>query len=217
MADDSLNSTDGLCAEILATARRESEAILERAKGEASSLLDTASAEAKKTRGERRAAAQAEGSRRTELILATVAVETIRLRSAHIESLLESVRQEVRRRLMSQTLDAREIVVALAVAAVQRMWGVDFTLIVGASQQSKLGDNLASAIAERAGKAGLHLEVAADPGMNDAGVVLRSADGLQIWDNRLLERLERMWPELRCQIAARASLLGEDHSIGGGA
>ena len=37
----------------------------------------------------------------------------------------------------------------------------------------------------------------------------------EIWDNRLLSRLERLWPELRRQIAIRTSLVEKSKPTGG--
>ena len=65
-------------------------------------ILTNAAAEADRLRKERLDQARAEASRRSELILATVSVETGRLRAARVEALLESVREEARRRLQAR-------------------------------------------------------------------------------------------------------------------
>ena len=206
------NSPDVLCAEILADAKRQSEEILQRAKTEAETTLAAASAEAEKIRRERRDLAQAEAARRKELILATVAVETGRLRSARVETLLESVREEIRRRLLARNIDAREMIVALATEAVRRMPGNDFVLKISTADHAAFGNGLAGEIARCVGRSPLNLTISADPAISDSGVVVQTADGFQYWDNRLLSRLERLWPELRRQIAIRASLVGENSS-----
>lgn len=210
------NSPDVLCAEILAEAKRQSKAILQRAKAEAESILADAATEAEKIRRERRDQAHAEAARRRELILATVAVETGRLRSARVEELLESIREQIYRRLRVRNFDARETIIALAAEAVRQMPGTDFVLKISAADHAGFGDALAGEIARRAGRLSLHLAVSADA-TTDGGVVIRDAGGFQIWDNRLLSRFARLWPELRRQIAFQTTLVSEDNSTGGGA
>jgi vacuolar-type H+-ATPase subunit E/Vma4 len=217
MAATNQNSPDILCAEILADAKRESEEILQRAKTEAEAILAAALAEAEKIRHERRKQAQVEAARRKELILATVAVETGRLRSARVETLLESVREEIRRRLLARNFDARKTSIALATKAVRRMPGNDFVLKISAADHAAFGDGLAGEIAQHVARSSLNLAISADATVTDGGVIIQTADGFQFWDNRLLTRLDRLWPELRTQIATRASLVGENNSTGGGA
>ena len=212
MTTTNQNSPAVLCAEILAEARRESEDILSRAKTEAESILAAATAEAEKIRQEKREQAQAEAARRRELILATVAVEVGRLRAARVETLLESVREEIRRRLLARNFDARETIIALAAEAIRRMPGNDFALKISAADHAVFHDGLAGEIAQRLGRPPLNLTMAADPTMNDSGIIVQTADGFQFWDNRLFSRLERLWPELRRQIAVCASLVGESGS-----
>jgi vacuolar-type H+-ATPase subunit E/Vma4 len=227
MTESVQNSPEVLCAEILADARRESEDILNRAKAEAASLLAAAEAEAKKIRRDRREQAQAEAARRRETILATVAVEAGRLRAERIELLLESVRQEIRRRLEARETDSRETVIALAAEAIRQMRGNDFLVKISAADHADFGNDLAGEILRRSGTSilpvsfggqenlkptgktpvPLRVSVRADPAVAD-GVIIQSSDGLQIWDNRLSARLERFWPELRRQIAVCASLAG---------
>ena len=210
-------SPDVLCAEILAAARRESEEILRRAKTDAEAMLAAAAADAEKSRRERHEQAQAEAARRRELILATVAVETGRMHSARIEMLLESVRQEIGRQLRARNFDARETVATLATESIRRMPGNDFVLKISAADHAAFGDGLAVEITKRAGRSPLNLTILDDMAVTEGGVMVQTADGLHFWDNRLLSRLDRLWPELRRQIAVCASLVDEDASTGGGA
>lgn len=210
------NSPEVLCAEIIADAKRQSEEILQRSKTEAEAILAAANAEAENIRRERREQAQAEAARRRELILATVAVEAGRLRSARIERLLESIREEIRQRLLARDFDVRESIVTLAAEAIRRMPGNDFVLKISAADHAAFGNGLAGEIAQRVTRSSLNLSISADATMTDGGVVIWDAAGFQFWDNRLLSRLERLWPEFRRQIAIRASLASEDQLIGGG-
>ena len=217
MIATSQNSPEVLCAEILAAAQGESDGLLHRAKVEAGKILAAAAAAAESIRRERREQAQCEAARRKEMVLATVAVEIGRLRRARVEVLLEAVHEEIRRRLRAPNLNRHETIIVLAVEAIRRFPGNDFVLKIPAADAAAFGAGLAGETARQVGRSPLNLAVVADATMTDAGVVIQTADGFQIWDNRLLSRLERLWPELRRQIALRAALVGEGHSTGGGA
>ena len=149
------------------------------------------------------------------MILATVAVETGRLRSARVEALLESVHAEIRRGLLEKDAEARETVVALAAEALRQIPGTQFVLKVSAADQAAFGDGLALEITQRAGRSPLNLAISADGAMTGGGVMIQDAAGLLFWDNRLLSRLGRLWPELRRQIAGQTSLVGENSPAGG--
>jgi vacuolar-type H+-ATPase subunit E/Vma4 len=205
-------SPDVLVAHILADANRESDEIHQHAKLESAAILAGASAEAEKIQREGREQAQADAARRRELILATVAVETGRLRSARIEALLDSVHEEIRRRLLARDFDARETVVILAAEAIRRMPENNFVLKISAADHAAFGDRLAGELAQRVGRSSLNLVISADATMTAGGATVQTADGFQFWDNRLLSRLERLWPELRRQIAIRASLVEKDQA-----
>ena len=59
------------------------------------------------------------------------------------------------------------------------------------------------------------IAIVADAAMTDGGAIVQDAVGGQVWDNRLLARLARLWPELRRQIAVRAGLVVERAPTGG--
>lgn len=209
------HSPDLLCAEIVAEAQRERDEILRRAQTEAAAILATAQAEVERIRRERLAHAQAEATRRKELILATVAVETGRLRSARVENLLAEIHAELRRRLLEPNFPARELVLALASEAICGMPATHFVVKISAADQAAFGSGLESEITRRTGRLALHLVIAADGALTGGDVMIQDAAGLLFWDNRLLSRLDRLWPELRRQIAVQTSLVSENDPIGG--
>ena len=215
MAFPEPNSPDALSEEILAEAGRECDEIIRRAQQESGLILAAATVEAEKIRREKLDAARAEAARRTELMLATIPVETGRLRSARIEAILENIREEARRQLQARNFDGHETVVALATEAVRRMPGTDFVLKISAADHAAFGDKLAGEICQRAGRSPLNLTVSADPAMTGGGVMMQDVAGIRIWDNQLLSRLERLWPELRRQIAARTLLVEKNEPTGG--
>ncbi|MCX5817701.1 MAG: V-type ATP synthase subunit E [Proteobacteria bacterium] len=201
------NSTEVLREEILADARREGEEIVIRARRDAEVFLTGAVAEADRVRQERLDQARAEAARQSALILATVPVETGRLRAARIEALLESVYWEVHQRLLAREgFEYRETVIALASHAIIQMAGVDFVVKLSEEDHTILGDGLAGEIAHRVGRP-VSIVVLQEPGIMGGGVVVEDAEARQVWDNRLAKRLERLWPELRRQIAVQASFV----------
>lgn len=209
------NSPDVLCVEISAEARRASGAIMDHAREMAASLLAAAGAEAEKIRCERRTQTASEAGRRAALILAGAAVEIIRQRAVHTEELLESVRQQVRRGLAARAGDVHPGVVALAAEAAGRMPGAALVVRLSAADLAAYGPNLAAEVKQRTGRSSLNLTVCADATLAGGDVMVEDAEGLQFWDNRLSSRLERLWPELRRQMAVKMSLAGNSHSTGG--
>lgn len=202
------NSPEVLSEEILAEARRESEALVQGARKAAEDLLAKAAAEAAKVRQERLDQARGEAARRKELILATVSVESGRLRAARAEALLDSIHETVRQWLASRDrVEYREILVRLAVEALNRMAGDSFVVKLSVADQGLFGTGLADEIRRRAGRSPLNIGVTGDSAITENGVIVADAEGRQVWDNRLPARLQRLWPELRRLVAVNTSLL----------
>lgn len=207
MAPSHQNAPEMLREEILADARREREEILRRAREEAEALLVNAALEADKFKQERLNQARAEATRRKELILATVPVEAGRLRAARVEELLECVHDDVRRRLGARVgFDYRESVARLAEEAIQQMRGNGFMVKLSAADHAAFGDELAKDFVRRFGQS-LTLAISNDAALEEGGAIIEDTEGRQLWDNRLLARLERLWPELRRQIAVQTGLV----------
>jgi vacuolar-type H+-ATPase subunit E/Vma4 len=201
------NSTEKLHEEIFAEAQRESEEIIIHARQDAEIFLTSAGAVADRTRQERLDHARAEATLRSSLIRATIPVETGRLRTLRVETLLESVREEALRRLLTREgFEYRETVIVLAADAIRQMTGDIFTVKLSSSDQDILGDGLSEEITLRVGRA-VNITVSLEPDMTGSGVMVEDSEGRQVWDNRLLKRLERLWPELRRQIAIEAALV----------
>lgn len=218
MAPPNHNSPEVLREEILADARRESEAIVRRAQQDAESLLARAAAEADQVRRERLDQARSEAARRTELILATVPVEVARQRAARVEALLQSIRDEIRHRLLARDgFDYRDAVMSLAAEAIQRMSGNSFVLKLSATDHEVLGDGLAEEIARRVARSPLSVTISNSTPLAGDGVLVQDLEDRQECDNRLEARLDRLWPELRRRIAVRAALVAPVGTTGGGA
>ena len=208
------NSTEKMREEILAGARREGEEIILSARQDAEHFLTGAATEAEQLRQARLDQARIEASRKSELILATISVETARLRGARVEALLESVREEALRRLqVREGFDYHETVITLAVDAIKQMAGDTFVLRLSETEQTILGDGLAAEITPRIGRP-VNINVLYREEIGGGGVVVEDAEVRQVWDNHLLKRLERLWPELRRRIAAEASFVPKEQSGG---
>jgi len=217
MTSPNHSAPDILSGEILAEARRQCDQIIRQAQAESAALLAAATAEAANIRREKLDSARAEAARRSELTLAAIPVETGRMRSARTEAILESIRETALQRLLARNFDGRETVVALAAEALRRMPATDFALKLSTADYAAGGDRLAEEIRQRAGRPSLNLIISADPAITDGGVIMEGAEGTQIWDNRLTSRLERLWPELRRQIAMQTLLLEKNVPAGGAA
>jgi vacuolar-type H+-ATPase subunit E/Vma4 len=208
------NSTERMREEILADARRECEQIIIRAKRDAEVSLNNATTEADRLRQERLDQAHGEASRKNELILATVSVETGRLRAARVEALLESVCEEARERLQAREgFDYQETVISLTADAIKQMEGDAFIVKLSKAEQTVLGDGLAGEIARRVGRT-VNITIKYAEEITESGVVVEDAEARQVWDNRLVKRLERLWPTLRRQIAVDASFVPKTASGG---
>ncbi len=215
------DSAQPLRDEILAEARREAEQILLQAREQTASILAAARAEADTVRRQRAVEAQAEAERRTQLILATVPLEAGRLRTTRTEEILQSLHNEIRRRLLAQDRsEYRETIVALGAETVTHIFGnsqapspalpsgAEASVRISPADQASFGDGIVNEIARRAGVPPSSVRLSIDPMITEGGVIVQSADGRQICDNRLSKRLERLWPELRRQIAVGTGLVG---------
>jgi vacuolar-type H+-ATPase subunit E/Vma4 len=179
---------------ILADAAREAAALEEAAAGEAAAITAAADKEASAEGLALTDAARAEGAGRRAMLLASVDAEAARLRAARLESLLEGVKKNALS-LASERARGPELARLAAEAAA----GVGGGAVVLSCPPGSGLERFAGEIKKAAGAPELSFEE--DPGLA-AGVTARSADGSLRWDNGLKARLERLWPELRLELAA---------------
>lgn len=210
------NAPEILRQGILAEARRKTEEILDQARNAATSLLAQAAADTEAWRQQQLAQAHAEAERRAQLVLATVPLEAERLRAARLETLLQSLCDEARRRLaIGEGYDLTQALIALAVKALSHMAGKEFTISISSADGKGQTEVIAEQVAQRLGSRRLKLTVTEQASAARGHLLLQDAEGRQAWDNSLLSRLERLWPELRRQIAVQAGLLQPELSAGG--
>ncbi len=201
------NSQDAFCAEILREARQQAEELARRARQEADALLAQAQAEAERLRQERLAAASTEAARRRELILATVPAEVARLRSTAVEALLETICEQARQQLAArQEFDYRTILITVASEAISQMTGERFIVKLPGTERRVLGDRLSEAVTARVGRSPLNVTISEERAPKE-GLMVQDTEGRQSCDEDLEARLERLWPQLRREIALRTSLV----------
>lgn len=201
------NSAEKLSAEILADARRRAEEIVTSACNNAEVILTGAAAEADQVRQRLLEQALADAARRSALIMATVPVETGRLLAARVEAFLESVHDEACQRLLARDgFEYRETVISLASQAIRQMAGDEFIVKLSIAEQTIADNGLAEEIAHHAERS-VSISISWEEDIAGDGVIIEATEGRQVWDNSLLKRLERMWPELRRQIAVQASFV----------
>lgn len=197
-------STEKLRTEILTDAQKKGAEIVGRAMEDTERFLMNATSEADRLRKDLLDQARMEADRRRELVLATVPVETGRLGAARLEALLESVYADVRQKLASrEVFDYRDTVITLAAHAISRMAGETFVLKVAEGDRKILGNSLAEDI-ERRVERSVTITIFYEKDTTGGGVLVEDGEARQVWDNRLLRRLDRLWPEMRRQVAARA-------------
>jgi len=208
--DENPNSQAVLTDEIIADARRQAERTVSRARQEAQESAAKGKADAEKEHRQAQAAGKAEAERRSGLIVATVPIEVSRKRAAAVEAVLKSIHDEAAGRIASRDgINYREIVANLAADAVRHMEGEKFVLQVSEGDRGALGGDFTGEVRRRAGREAV--QVAIEPGAAkvSGGVIVRDADGRQMWDNSFEARLQRTWPILRREIAVRSGLAGE--------
>lgn len=180
---------------VLEDARTQAATLLAQARQQGAAVLAEARAAAGQFRQERLQAAQAEAVRRTEALRAATAVEAARMRAKQVETLLQTLYDEARRRLVArQGYDYRAALVALVTEAARHM--------AGSALLVKLSPADHAAVANRLG----FFTLIDDPAITDGGVVVLETNGRRIWDNQLPARLERLWPELRRLIVVQGAL-----------
>jgi len=201
------NSTERLREEILVEAQKKGEEIIVHAQKEAENLLKNFTSEANRLRQSILDQARAEAARQSDLILATVPVETGRLRAARIESLLESIREEAYQQLLNhEGFPYHETIVSLASYAISQMEGDTFVVKFFGPEENLMDEGLAEEILRQADRP-VKINIVYQQETTGGGVIVEDATGRQVWDNRLFERLKRLWPELRRQIALDAGFV----------
>lgn len=209
-----LNSSERLRTEILAEAGKKGEEIIERANQEAEVLLARAEEEANHIREEILHKANGEAERRSAMIMATVPVEAGKLRAARVEELLETVHEEASRRFQAREgFDYSRAVIALTSHAIRQMAGDAFVVRISDKDRSLLREDFTEEVSNGVGRP-VKITVSYEKDDCGGGAIVEDEEGRQVWDNRFLNRLERMWPEMRRHIAKQMSHVSDAGETG---
>jgi V/A-type H+-transporting ATPase subunit E len=194
--------------EIMADARRRAERIKGRADRDADQIRDRAQAAADRRRErimrQARARAEKEGHRAEARI--ELARESVRLRA--LQEILTELEDRARTELgkLPESDHYGDVLRQLALAAIEAMTGDRFTLALRDEDRQRWGDELAEEL-PRLARERLDREVEVDLAEENpdgrGGLIVRSADGRQVADQRFDARLERMWDELRQELMGR--------------
>jgi vacuolar-type H+-ATPase subunit E/Vma4 len=208
MTDGNNREQELLCQEILADAKRKCDEILQAAHKEVAALLARTDAENESYRKIKLEAAGKDAAGRRESVIDTASVEARRMESEYIESLLQSIQGKIRRRLqVREGFDCREILLNLAAEAICNMSSDKYAIRLSAADREALGIDWRDEIRRRTGRNNLEIAIKDDPGIAGGGLIVEDQEGVEVWDNRLTARLQRMWPELRILIAGQTGLL----------
>lgn len=194
-----------LCAAVIADGERDAREIERSAAERIAELEASASEQAAAVRREALESARRKALRQRELVLATIPLELSRIAAARVESQLTEIRRSIEERIRDRRgFDVPRTFERLAQDAIDRMEGDSFVVALAPADHGELGKRLGDALRER--YPGRKVTVVADETVRGTGPVVRTGDGRCCCDNRLEERLVRMWSELRQRIASRTGL-----------
>lgn len=202
MAEEQPTSDRKLADEILADARAKAEKIVQRCERDAEKINvrtdKLAQRESKKIIAHFRERAE----KQQEMILASVDIEIEKKHLALKEKEIQSVIEEAKKRLLEKSpADYMKTLVRLAARAIDKMQGTDFTISLARSDESLAGDDLLNQIKAAVKGKNVTLKYdAAESGIS-AGVIIRSADARQLYDNSFERRLKRLENYIRKEVA----------------
>jgi vacuolar-type H+-ATPase subunit E/Vma4 len=211
MTPASPTPNDALHREILEDGRREEARRLEVARREADELLRQAEREVSDVLEANRARAVLEAERRCAVIRATLPTAIQRLRALRMEAWLDSIRTDAMQHLLERDrLPRRKCLLTLTREAIERMAGESFVIRLSRDDQPSVDEAFLDGLGQSIGSRAIVIRATFDPLMAPGGVVVESEDGRERWNNTLVARMARNWPELRGRLAAAAGLCEDD-------
>jgi vacuolar-type H+-ATPase subunit E/Vma4 len=200
-------TTNKLYDEVLGDARTKAEREVRRGRKDAEAAAGKIEAEARTSVDAILAAARDEGARLRRQVLATVEVEAQRQRLARLEEILRSAYDQAERRLTDlPEQELAEVQNRLALEAVAQLPQESLVVALPSSTPAGRAEELIGGVVaevERTLGRRVTLRVAEAPVPFSDGVSVRSEDGSVEVVESLRERLRRMWPELRLDVARR--------------
>ena len=204
MSTSEADSQKILEEEILQDANRSAERALKRAKREAEQIRAKADEQAQEERERILAQGRERASVERSMILAAVPLRATRHRLERQEELVRQVMADALRRLEGMDAETSlRALAGLAAAALGAMPGDDFRVLVSTRGPAVDADRLRHEIVREAReRLGRRVRMTCEPSDDLApGFLLQTADGRLVWDNTLAERMRRLQPLLRREMA----------------
>ncbi len=198
----------------MADAERRAQRRRAQAEREAGGILREARRQAEERRQRALGRAQVRAQREETRLRARTEqdVEAVRREAAQriLEQVQERARGELRR--LADGPEHRGILVALALQGIEGMDGEEFELVLRPADREKWGQRLlweVPAEAKRELDREVRVELAADEARGSGGLLVRSAGGRQVADQTFEARMERLWEQMRYELARTLPILGE--------
>jgi vacuolar-type H+-ATPase subunit E/Vma4 len=121
-----------------------------------------------------------------------------------MEALLETIHAAARETVAAMGADElRPALLGLSLEAARQLDGPRLRVKLSPRDHASCGADLGRSLAGLLDRPCADIEVVAVASQLDPGPVVEDQVGRQVWDNRLLARLERLWPALRRELAAK--------------
>jgi vacuolar-type H+-ATPase subunit E/Vma4 len=197
-----------LADEILADARKRGERAIKRARREAEKILSDARSRAEAEQQEAMEDARNQVERMERVADARIEQDVAALRRTVHQAVVRAAREQAMQRLDEMTeADAYEdVLVDLALEAVEALSGHDFYLRLRPQDQQAYGADLPTDVVREAhARLGriVHVKLTDEPLQAIGGIAVRDAEAHQVADQSFESRLERLWDDLRHAVALR--------------
>ena len=139
---------------------------------------------------------------------ARIAQDVAALRRTVHQRVVRAAREQALQRLaeLTETDEYADVLLDLAVEAVEAMSGHDFYLVLRPEGREAYGKDLPTNVVREAhARLGriVHVKLADEPLQAIGGIAVRDAEGHQVADQSFESRLERLWDDLRHAVAVR--------------
>jgi vacuolar-type H+-ATPase subunit E/Vma4 len=214
-----MGQEDALAREILADAEKRADRARRKAKRDAAAIRKDAEREVVRARDRAVEAAGEAIAHSEEIADARVEQDITRLRLFAHEAVIESVREKAQAHLreLASSDEHRVVLQDLALGAIGQMSGHRFELILRADDRERWGEELASEVATAAGnrfRRALQVRLAEDTIEAAGGLMVRGADGHELADQTFGTRMERLWPQIRSEVAGMLPGIAEQSPEG---
>ena len=197
---------------ILEDGRKKAEPVKRRAQRKADKIVQEAKEEAEERREQMRSEAEEEAELEMQRTLARAELEAENVRRQAREAVLQEARRIAREKLqqLAGSEDHLDSIALLAIQSLQAMRGEQFEVVLPEQEKEKRGEEILDAVTERADEEldrSVNIRLADETLSGTGGLLLRRSDGVEICDQTFDARLQRLWPQIRTEIADE--LLGE--------